>query len=428
MRIRLLPLLLASFAFVPAVLAETVDLRARLSMPPTAVYNADPQYAGPNSLLGTVTVNGTLTIINAGIAPTERVTFDVDGLTVVGLVNPDNSPDYYHNVTCSGTRCTVSVLPAGSMTFNVTAHWASVPAPGTVETTSATVSSTRSSDPDPTNNTATANTTILWQANLTLDALEVPSSVAAGQSCAITAHYRNRGPSRAADMTLTISIPPGARYEGLVAPSWFNCAEPEVGGHGDLVCTAPSVGLTSDWDVVQAIVSVDPSLTPGSVLTMNGRLTSTTAVQSPVTASGSLTVAAPTAADAALSVTATVDNPSVVVGDWATETYMVHNAGPQAARDVVLDVRLPEDNLEVFDPKLAGWTFDSCDGMWPIHCTAVTLAPGATLTLLVKVRETFTGRFTSTAVASWWNGGPVAASNALVVTSGQPARRRPARH
>jgi hypothetical protein len=422
---RLLPLLFLC-AFAPAVLAESVDLRAVLYMPPTAVYNADPQYAGPNSLLGTVTVNGTLTIINASSVPTERVTFDVDGLEVVGVVNPDPSEWDAQNVTCSGTRCTVLMLPPGSLTVNVSAHWWSVAAPGTVETTSATVSSTYSSDPDLTNNTAKANTIILWQSNLTFDALNVPSSVAAGQSCAIAAYCSNHGPSRATDMTLTISIPPGAKYEGFVAPPWYVCAEPAVGGHGDLVCTGSDIGLTDD--VVQALVSVDPSLAPGTVLTMDGRLTSTSAVQSPLTASGSLTVTAPTPADAALSVTATIDNPSVVVGGWATETYTIYNAGPHDAQDVTLDVRLPEDNLDVFVPKLAGWTFDSCSGMWPIHCTAATLAPGATLTLLVKVPENIAGRFTTTAVASWWKGGPIAASNALVVTSGKPSRRRAARH
>lgn len=411
-------------AFAPAVLADNIDLRAVLYMPPTAVYNADPQYAGPNSLSGTATVNGTLTIINASSAPTLRVNFDVDGLDVIGEVNPDPSEWNAQNLTCSGKRCTILELAPGSMTINVSAHWWSVPA-GTVEKTSATVSSTYSTDPDPTNNTSTAKTTILYQSNLTFDALTVPSSVAAGQSCAIAAHFGNHGPSRATDMTLTISIPPGARYQGFVAPPWYDCAEPEVGGHGDLVCTGLDIGLTDD--VVQALVSVDPSLAPGTVLTIDGKLTSTSASQWPLT-SESLTVTAPTPADAALSVTATVDNPSVVVGGWATETYTVYNAGPHDAQNVTLDVRLPEDNLDVFVAKLAGWTFDSCNGMWPIHCTAATLAPGATLTLVVKVPENYAGRFTTTAVASWLKGGPIAASNALVVTSGKPARRRATRH
>ncbi len=420
---RRLPLLFL-FAFAPAVLADSVDLRVVLSMPPTVVYNGYSQFSALDSLSGTATVNGTVTIINASSAPTERVTFDLHGLDMVGVVNPDLSEWNMYNVTCIGTRCTVLDLPPGSLTVNVSARWSSVPA-GTVETTSVTVSSTYSSDPDLTNNTSTAKTTILWQSNLTFDALNVPASVPAGQSFAIAASCSNRGPSRATDMTVTISIPPGARYEAVVAPPWYDCAEPAVGGHGDLVCTGLDIGLTSD--VVQALVSVDPSLAPGTVLAIDGKLTSTSAAQWPLT-SKSLTVTAPIPVDAALSVTATVDNPSVVAGGSATETYTVYNAGPHDAQNVTLDVRLPDDDTYVFPPKLAGWTFDSCDGLLPVHCTAATLAPGATLTLVVKVPENITGRFTTTAVASWSKGGPIAASNALVVTSGEPARRRATRH
>jgi hypothetical protein len=405
-------------AIAPAVLADNIDLRAVLSMPQTAVYNAAVPDLGGFS--GTVAANGNLTIINASTLPAERVTVDLDGLSVVGLV----STEYDRDFSCSGTRCTVNVLQPGSMTMNVHALWWS--APGTVETTSATVSSTRSTDPDPTNNTAKANTTLLWQSNLTLDALDVPSSVAAGQSCAITAHCSNHGPSRATDMKVTISIPPGARYEGLLAPPRYDCTEPDFGGHGDLVCTAADTGLADE--VVQALVSVDPSLAPGTALTMNGRLTARSTAQSPLTAAGSLTVAAPTAADAALGVTATVDNTSLVVGALATETYTVYNSGPHDAHNVTLDVRLPESTWSVNVQKRASWTFDSCSGLWPMHCTAATLPPGATLTLVVQVPEIVAGRFSSTGVATSLNGGNAAASNALVVTSGHPARRRPARH
>jgi uncharacterized repeat protein (TIGR01451 family) len=143
--------------------------------------------------------------------------------------------------------------------------------------------------------------------------------------------------------------------------------------------------------------------------------------------SGSLTVTAPTSADAGVSVVATVDKPSVVVGESATETYTVSNTGPRAAEMVSLDIRLPEGGASIYNSRLATWTFDSCFGLWPVHCTGVTLAPGASMSLTVMVPEYVTGKFTTTAVVTW-NGGTAAASDDVVVTPKTPLRHRAVPH
>lgn len=409
---RLLPLLFV-YVCAPALLAQTADLRVSLTMPPTTFYSL---------------VFGTVTITNAGNVPAQDVSLDFTG----GLGLPALP---YKGLKCSSdqstTHCTVPQIVPGSVTLPIAADWYRVPAPGTIETMSVTVSSSTTPDPDFTNNTASASTAIVWQSDLAFDSLNVPSTLASGSSAAIDVTFSNHGPSTATGVSLTISIPEGARYEGYLGESWLHCnTEPPLGGHGDLVCK-PSyddpAGLPVGNASVEVLMSVDPSLAPGTVLPVHATLTGAYAPASPVTASAALTVAAPaTATGAAVHVAATFDKSSVVAGYAAWETYTVSNAGPQAAEIVTLDIRPPGGFASwVGHPSLG-----SCSGYGPIHCTIATLAPGATMTLEVPVQTYYgyTGTVTSTAVVTWLHGGSAVASNSLAIVPATPPRRRSARH
>ena len=399
---------LVSLLFLaPAVLAQSADLRVSLTMPSTAFsYGASGSGAW-----------GMLTLTNAGNVPAQDVTLEFRG----GL----NAAYFPFKSACKDqfTRCAyISIVP-GTWTVPISAEWRSATAPGIVETTSVTVSSSSTPDPDYTNNTASANTTILWQSDLRLDSLDVPSSVASGKSAAIGASISDHGPSPSLGVTMTISMPPGARYEGFLGDWLFRCTEPPAGKPGDLVCTVPDYYRITN-NSVQALVSIDPSLAPGTVLPLNATLTSTTAAK-PLTASGTLTAAAPSSPDAAVTVTATLDKPVLPAGYSAWETYTVTNAGPRDAEIVTVDIRPLGGGADwVGHPSLG-----SCSGDGPIHCTIATLPAGATMTLMVLERTywQFTGTLTSTAVATWLHGGTAVASNELLVMPSQ-ARRRPAHH
>jgi|GEM_PF-5398802 len=403
-------LTLAPFAF-----AQYADLRVSLAMPPTAIYSGTSASA-----------RGTMTLTNAGNAPAQNVTLDFGGQVSAGSL-----PGL--GIKCTGsptpTHCTADSLVPGTWTFPVYADWYGLTAAGEVETTSVTVSSPSTPDPDLTNNTASANTTIIAQYNATFDSLSVPSAVAVGKIAAITASYGDNGPTPAEDLTLTISIPPGLRYEGFYAQDWVSCNEPPAAGHGDLVCKPGIFGLDPK-DSVEALVSVDPSVAPGTVLTVHGTLASPSALPSPLSASGDLTVAAPTSADAAaVSVAATVDQPSVVITGptylgWITEKYTITNTGPRDADIVTLDMRLPNDCWL----QAATTTLGSCSGTGPLHCVAATLRAGATMTVTVPVRAATAGTFTSTVVVTWLNGGPVAASSSFEALWVRSSLRRSVRH
>lgn len=414
--LRFLPLLFL-FVLAPAVLAENVDLRVSLWMPPTAVFHthqADPVGGGS---YGYAMGDGILTLTNTGSAPVQGVTFQLDSQLI--LIGDEASRQ---RISCNWKTCSVPELAPGSLNLAVSADWSNA-ARGTVETTSVSASSTRFTDPDLTNNSASATTTIVYQSDVTFEALSVTSPAAPGKTSAITAFYSNHGPSETTDLSITISIPPGARYEGYYARPWFHCTEPPLGGQGDLVCRAPSIGLITN-DSVEALIGLDPSLAPGTVLTLNGTLTSSSALQSPLTASGSLTVIPPTSADAVVSVAAAADKPAVAAGEMTAETYTISNAGPHDAYIVALDVRLPAGSV----PSAATWTFNSCSGTTMMHCTAPAMAAGTTMSLTVPVQTHATGTFTSTAVVTWQNGGTAAASANLVVVDPTPPRRRATKH
>jgi hypothetical protein len=408
---RLLPLLLVC-VFASAAMAQSADLRVSLTMPATKFFY--DRYTPVRVIFGT------LTITNAGNVPSQDVTLDF-----AGGVYP-SSPFPFQGTKCSGTprptRCTVPSIVPGTFSLLVYGEWYPT-AGGTIETTSVTASSASTPDPDLTNNTGVASTLIIAQYNLTFDPLGVPSTVAVGKTAAITASYSNHGPTPAEDMAITISVPPGARYEGYYAPSYWYCAEPPLGGEGDLVCTSHLIGGETN-DSVEALVGVDPSLAPGTILTLHGTLTSASALPSPLTASGNLTVTAPTSSDPAVSVTATVDQPSIVVNGWTTATYTISNAGPHDADIVTLDVRPPDGSLLAS----AKTTLGSCSGTDTLHCVAATLPAGATMTLTIAVHSFTAGTFTSTAVVTWLNGGPIAASSSFDAMWVSPSRHRAVPH
>src|SRR5207244_8259436 len=103
-------------------------------------------------------------------------------------------------VTC--TRA--SSLPPGAappITIVVTA-----PSEGGTITNTATVSAA-TSDPNPANNTATASTTVIASADLSITKSDAPDPVPPGATLTYTLVDTNNGPSTAAKVTVTDLLP-----------------------------------------------------------------------------------------------------------------------------------------------------------------------------------------------------------------------------
>lgn len=347
--------------------AQPADLSTVVTMPSTAVDQG-----------GTTTASGQFTVTNAGPWPAQLVTVTLDGVSSATL------PGFSCGWDGSHYACTTAFMAPGSAaTGTLTAIWPAA-ANGTLETTTVAATSL-SRDPDATNNSASAKTTVVWQSNLTIQ-LSVPSLALAGQLVAVDAHYFNSGPSMATDVKLTITVPAGATYDSYSANSSnLKCTEPPKGGHGDLVCTASSLGY--QYNDLAVNLRVDPAATPGTVITIPATLTASDSTKPPLTTTGSLTVAAPA------NLKVTLSSPSTVIpGDSYSNTVTVTNMGPGNA----LNVNLSVTGVSEFTSEPAGW------GCAVTTCQIASFPPGtATITFTRRTAVSATsGTLTQTATVT----------------------------
>lgn len=353
--------------------AQPADLSATVTMPPTVVYKD-----------GLAVAAGQFTVTNAGPWAAQNVTVDFNAGSQATL------PGFTCGWKDAGYRCTAASMAPGSVTGTLTATWPAAPN-GTLETTTVTATSA-SRDPDTTNNSASAKTTVIWQSDLTLQQLTMPSPVLAGALVIMDAHYFNAGPSPATDVKITITVPPGAAYDSYSAHfNTFKCTEPPKGGQGDLVCTASALDSGAS-DAIEMTVRVDPAVKPGTVITFPATLTCPTALKPSQSITGSTTVAAPANLRVTLS-----SAPTVVPGDSYLNTVTVTNAGPGNA----LNVRLALTAGSYFDITApAGW--GCAPGVNIATCSAASFPPGtATFTFMARTLVNFTsGTITQTATVT----------------------------
>lgn len=178
------------------------------------------------------------------------------------------------NGTGSITCTTASLSSGATATFTLTVKVTpSAPHGTNVSNTASAVSATF--DPQPSNNSATATTGIVAQADLRIQK-RGPSSVGAAQVFAYTIEVSNAGPSDAQNVVVSDSLPPHASFVGASGSGWTCALSGSVvtctrGGLPagasapslELQIRAPAVG-----DVVRNIASVSSS-TPDSLLGNN---------------------------------------------------------------------------------------------------------------------------------------------------------------
>ena len=113
--------------------------------------------------------------------------------------------------TCSGTStitCSLGVLPGGAAaTVDIVAKASTS---GTVTNTAAVSAIT--ADPKPSNNTATARTTVVPAADLSITKTDAPDPAHVGQNLTYTIRVSNGGPSPATGVTVDDTLPKNAGY------------------------------------------------------------------------------------------------------------------------------------------------------------------------------------------------------------------------
>ncbi len=352
------------------IVAAPADLAVTKSGPATANAGAVISYTI------TVTNNGPNPAINATLTDTIPA-----GTTFSSLVAPGGWSCVTPAVNGTGTvTCSLGSMAAGSAGFTLNVN---APASPASVSNTATVSSS-STDNTPGNNSQTANTNVIFTADL---AITKTATATAPQGSNVTYNISvtNNGPNPATTVSLTDTLPPNTTFVSNTQNTGpaFICGNPSVGSGGTITCTNAS--LASGASATFTFVVLVSGTAPLGTLSNTANVTTTsTDPTTPNTSTASTTI---TAGNTDLTITKTPNQgPPYGTGGALTYTISVANAGPSAASTVTVTDILPAGTTFVSATPSQG----SCSGTTTVTCNLGTLnaAGSATIALSLTLPST----------------------------------------
>jgi uncharacterized repeat protein (TIGR01451 family) len=305
----------------------------------------------------------TIDVANNGPSGAHDVTFDDSlpaGTTFVSLSAPAGFNCSTPAVGAAGTvSCTGGTVDLGGVQFELVVKVSSGVVPGTVLSDTATVSAS-TPDPDPGHESSTATTTVSSAAADLAVSKTGPATASRGGDMTYTIELENKGPSDAANVTLTDTLPASTSFKSLDSDPGFTCTTGAT-----VTCSASSLagGAKATFKLG---VHVDTNASPGSTI-------SNTASASTTTTDGtgnnnSSTADSQVVSSADVSVTKSDSPDPVTAGSDLTYTISVANDGPSPATGVTLTDDLP-----------AGTTFVSASAPSGFSCTTPAVGSGGTV-------------------------------------------------
>ena len=228
------------------------------------------------------------------------------GTTFVSLTSPPGWTSSTPAMGATGTvTSSISPMPMGFASFQLVVRVDASVADGTMITNTATVVGS-DVDPDATNNSSTATTTVSTSAPFGpadfATTMAFPTTVLPGENITYAITVENLGPSPSGEASMggpkfVGPIPEGTTFVSFTAPAgWTTTVSLPVGEHGccGLEARTPSLAVSTP-QVFTLIVRVDPTLPDGSVLSsvfgagsitvdpdmLNNQYTATTTVLGP---------------------------------------------------------------------------------------------------------------------------------------------------
>jgi uncharacterized repeat protein (TIGR01451 family) len=326
---------------------------------------------GPASVAAGATITYAVGVSNNG--PSNAASLTVTdtlpaGVTFVSAGGTGWSCSNAGNVSVTCTRAALAAgASAPSIGITVTA-----PAQAAALSNTASVSST-TADPNPGNNTAVASTTVTASADLSI-AKAGPATAVAGSTIDYTLTVSNAGPSDAASLSVSDTLPAGVTFVSASGTGWI-CSNV-----GDVSVTCTRAALTSGSSAPAITVRVTA---PASAATLSNSASVSSATADPNPANNTAIAATTVTASADLSVVKL--GPATITASGAL-TYQVDvaNAGPSAAGAVSMVDTLPA-GVTFVSATGTGWTCTNV-GNASVTCTRPTLAAGAsapTITIVV---------------------------------------------
>jgi uncharacterized repeat protein (TIGR01451 family) len=350
---------------------QSADLSVTKSGPPTVIPGTDVTY--------------TVTVTNAG--PSDAASVSLDDTLAPGLTFVSATQTSGPSFNCTGgatIHCTIALFPAGSTaTFDVVAHLASSTLDGaSIDNTATAGSST--SDPNSGNNSSTTTATAAASADVRVTK-NGPAAVAPGNDITYTVTVANAGPSDAATVQLTDTVPTGTTFVSANQTSGptFLCVTPAVGATGTITCSIATLaaGASATFDFT---MHVDPAST--GTITNTANVTAATTDPAPGNGtSASPAIVSPATTD--LSITKTTNSTRVAPNSNVTYTITATNNGPAVGTNVVVTDTLPAGTTLVSATPSQG----SCSGTTTVTCNLGVLLSNtsATISLVITMPAAF---------------------------------------
>ncbi len=315
-----------------ATTTTTVTTSADLSI--TKTDSPDPVTAGSN-------LTYTIVVANAGPSSASTVSWSDTlpaGTTFFSLSSPGGWSCTTPAVGAGGTiTCSISSLAAlGSGSFTLVVAVGSGVTAGTVISNTATATSS-TPDANSANNSATATTTVGASADLSITKADAPDPVNIGANLTYTLVASNAGPSSAASVSVSDTLPSGTTFFSLAVPGGWSCTTPAVGSGGTVSCSIASLPAAGSGTFTLVVaVGVLPG---GTVISNTATVTSST----PDGNSGndSATTTTTVAASSNLNLLKSDAPDPVVAGNTLTYTLTYSNVGGDVANGVVVTETYP---------------------------------------------------------------------------------------
>ncbi len=286
-------------ATAPVIVTERSDLSIR-------------KVANPNPAIPGQDLTYTIIVTNAGPSDADSVTV-ADSLPAgftLALVTASQGG-------CAALPCNLGTIPAGGNATLTIVGAVNASATAAQLANTATVSSAQT-DPVPGNNSGTVSPAIATGADLELVKTGTPTANP-GDTVVYTVTVRNLGPSDAAGVRVTDTLPAGLTLTGVVG-----CTN--IGSGNQVVCNLGTRSANTSLQF-QVSATVNASVAPGTSLENTASVSSTTADSNPLNNSATADTSILGAADLTISKTQLTAGP-IHAGDLVTYTITVTNSWP----------------------------------------------------------------------------------------------------
>jgi uncharacterized repeat protein (TIGR01451 family) len=339
---------------------------------------------GPATANAGTVISYTITVMNNGPNPAINATLTDTipaGTTFASIVAPGGWSCVTPAINGTGTvTCSIGSMALGSAVFTLNVNGPASPA--SVNNTASVSSS--STDNTPANNSQTANTNVIFTADLSITKTAT-ATAPQGSNVTYNISVTNNGPNPATSVSLTDALPANTTFVSNnqnTGPA-FGCTNPSVGSNGTITCTNASLApaTTATFTFVVLVSGTAP------LGTLNNTANVTTTSTDPTTPNTSTASTTITAGSTDLSITKTPNQaPPYGTGNGLTYTITVANAGPSAASNVTVTDVLPAGTTFVSATPSQG----SCSGTTTVTCNLGTLnaAGSATIALSLTLPST----------------------------------------